>query len=94
MNHMRRKNTIVSPQTAQKMLESSFGIDRVINTPAGTMYDKNGAWNGSQAEREQCVASFFPEGIEAVLFVNSPIGTQDYSLRDVVKDAYLGSLSV
>ncbi len=98
MNHVRRKNTIVSAQTAQKILDDGFGIDRITPSAAGKMYDKNGAWrvedkNHKVLEDEQCAAFYLPEGLEAVLFVNSPIGTENYSLRDVVRDAYLGSLS-
>src|SRR5262249_39238860 len=44
MNHVRRKGTILPAAKAQKMLDSYFGIDQVINTPAGKLYNKNGAW--------------------------------------------------
>jgi CubicO group peptidase (beta-lactamase class C family) len=93
MNHVRRQNTIVSPQKAQTILDSRFGIDQIIDTPAGKTYNKNGAWGTGAGEVEQCVAFYLPEGLEAVLFTNSPIGTQGYSLRALVEDAYEGSLS-
>jgi CubicO group peptidase (beta-lactamase class C family) len=92
MNHVRRKNTIISAAKAQYLLDAYFGIDQVINTPAGKLYNKNGAWK-SNGRREQCVAYFMPDNIEVVVFVNSPIGTQDFSLRGLVKDLYLNSLN-
>lgn len=99
MNHVRSKNTIIDAAKAQYMLDNSFGIDEGINTPAGKIYNKNGAWgsfcdaNNKNCKTEQCVAYFFPNGMEAVLFVNSPIGTSGFSLRGIVKDAFLSSLS-
>jgi len=93
MNHVRRKNTIVSKAKAQTILDSRFGIDQIQNTPAGKTYNKNGAWGTGAGEREQCVAFFLPAGMEAVVFVNSPIGTGDFSLRGLVQDAYVGCLS-
>jgi CubicO group peptidase (beta-lactamase class C family) len=93
MNHVRRQSTIVTPQKAQTILDSRFGIDQIISTLAGKTYNKNGAWGAGSGETEQCAAFYLPEGLEAVLFVNSPIGTQGYSLRGLVQDAYAGSLS-
>lgn len=91
MSHVRRKGTIVTAQKAQTILDSRFGIDQVLDTPAGKTYNKNGGWGGS-AGTEQCVAFFLPAGMEAVAFVNSPIGT-GFSLRGLVQDAYVGRLS-
>ena len=91
MDHFRRKNTIVPAQKAQYILDNNFGIDQKINTDAGTIYNKNGRWSGN-GRSEQSVAYFFPNGMEVVVFVNSPIGTNNASLRNVVKDAFLGSL--
>lgn len=95
MNHMRRKNTILPAQKAQLLLDSRFGIDQVIDTPAGKLYNKNGAWGTGDKKTEQCVAYFFPNGMEVVVFVNSPISTNDppFSLRGLVKDAFINSLS-
>lgn len=92
LNHVRRKNTIISTTTAQYMLDNYFGIDQVIDTPAGKIYNKNGAW-GANGNKEQCVAYFLPNGMELVLFVNSPIGADDFSLRGIVKDAFINSLA-
>jgi CubicO group peptidase (beta-lactamase class C family) len=92
MGAARRKNTIVSKATAQYMLDNYFGIDQKIDTPAGTIYNKNGAWGTGDGRTEQCVAYFFPNGMEAVLLVNSPIGAANYSLRNIVKTAFLNSL--
>jgi CubicO group peptidase (beta-lactamase class C family) len=92
LDHVRRRNTIVSPQTAKTILDSRFGIDVITATPAGRTYAKSGYW-GNAGRVEQCGAFFLPEGLEAVLFVNSPIGADDSSLRGLVQDAYEGSLS-
>lgn len=95
MGTFRRKGTIVSPAKAQEALDAKLGIDRVIDTPAGKLYDKNGAWrDGSSSSNhlEQSVAVFMPEQIECVVLVNSWIGMQQASLRNAVRDAYLANL--
>ena len=92
MNHVRRKNTIISAEKAQYMLDNYFGIDQAINTPAGKLYNKNGSW-GNGTGTEQCVAYFLPQEMELVVFVNSPIGTNKFSLRGIVKDAFINCLS-
>lgn len=91
MDHVRRRNTILPAAKAQMMLDSKFGIDQVIDTPAGKLYNKNGSWN-SNGRKEQCVAYFLPGGMELVVFVNSKIGNEDASLRTLVKDVYLNNL--
>ena len=91
LNQVRRKNTIIDPQKAQYMLDNHFGIDQTIDTPAGKIYNKNGGWK-SGGKKEQCVIYFFPHQIEVAVFVNSPTGTDNFSLRGAVKDAYLNSL--
>jgi GGDEF domain-containing protein len=71
------------------------GDEFVIAVPdsaAGKLYNKNGAWLNNN-RTEQCVAYFMPQGMELGLFVNSPIGTANYSLRNLVKDAYVNALS-
>jgi hypothetical protein len=57
MNHARRKNTIISASKAQYMLDNSFGIDQRINTAAGRVYNKNGAW-GNQLVRNNALLTF------------------------------------
>jgi len=92
MNHARRKNTILPAATTQNLIDSYFGIDQVISTPAGLLYNKNGGWevNGNT---EQCVAYFWPKGMEMALFVNSPIGAPPgASPRNLVRDAFIASL--
>lgn len=91
MHHVRRRNTIISPTKAQFMLDSFFGIDQRISTPAGKIYNKNGSWR-SNGRTEQSVLYFFPQGLEAAVFVNSPIGPTNFSLRGIVKDAYVNAL--
>lgn len=93
MNHVRRKNTIIAPEKAQYMLDHYFGIDQIIDTPAGKIYNKNGAWGTGDGRTEQCVAYFFPNGMELALFVNSPIGSSNFSLRGIVKDVFVNSLT-
>jgi CubicO group peptidase (beta-lactamase class C family) len=93
LNHVRRKATIVSAQKAQYMLDNAFGIDQIISTAAGKLYNKNGAWGTGDGRTEQCVAYFLPQGMELAVLVNSPIGTTGFSLRGIVKDAYIKSLS-
>lgn len=95
MGTFRRKGTIVSPQKAQEALDARLGIDRIIDTPAGKLYDKNGAWRdgaSSTNHLEQSVAVFMPEQMECVVLVNSWIGAQQASLRNAVRDAYLANL--
>ena len=99
MDHVRRKNTIIPAQKAQYMLDNNFGIDQIIDTPAGKIYNKNGAWgsycdaNNKNCKTEQSVIYFLPNGMELVVFVNSPIGSEGFSLRGIVKDAFVNSLS-
>jgi CubicO group peptidase (beta-lactamase class C family) len=93
MHHLRRKGTIVSQQKAQMILDSRFGIDQIIHTPAGRTYAKSGSWGARSGEIEQCAVFVLPEELEAVLFVNSPIGEQSHSLRRLVQDAYEVSLT-
>jgi CubicO group peptidase (beta-lactamase class C family) len=93
MDHVRRRNTIIAPQKAQYILDNYFGIDQVINTPAGPIYNKNGSWGTGDGKTEQCVAYFFPNDMELVVFVNSPIGQSKFSLRGIVKDTFVNALS-
>ncbi len=95
MGTFRRKGTIVSPQKAKEALDAKLGIDRIIDTPAGKLYDKNGAWRDGKSTSnhiEQSVAVFMPEEMECVVLVNSWVGTQQASLRNAVRDAYLANL--
>lgn len=93
MDHVRRRNTIIAPQKAQYILDNYFGIDQVLNTPAGPIYNKNGSWGTGDGRTEQCVAYFLPNDMELVVFVNSPIGQSNFSLRGIVKDTFVNALS-
>lgn len=75
MGAFRRENTIVNATQAQAMLDAGYGIDLIESSPLGTMYAKNGGWTSGNSQTEQCVAFFLPQGIELVVYVNSPIGT-------------------
>ncbi len=92
MDGARRRNTILPATKVQYMLDNKFGIDQVLVTPAGNLYNKNGSWKDGNGKREQSVAYFLPENMEVAVFVNSPISTKDSSLRGLVKDAYVASL--
>jgi hypothetical protein len=96
MNHVRRKNTIIDKGTAKSMLENRFGIDDIDDTPAGRMYNKNGYYEYEDANHkkwvEQCVAFFLPNDMELVIFVNSPIGYDNFPLKGLVKGQFLNSL--
>jgi CubicO group peptidase (beta-lactamase class C family) len=93
MGTIRRKNSIIPADKAQYILDNYFGIDQAIDTPAGKIYNKNGAWGTGDGKTEQCVAYFLPNNTEVVVFVNSKIGAQNFSLRGLVKDVYLNSLA-
>ncbi|MGI2902545.1 serine hydrolase domain-containing protein [Tolypothrix sp. VBCCA 56010] len=93
MDHVRRRNTIIAPQKAQYILDNYFGIDEVANTPAGTIYSKNGYWGNGDGKTEQCVAYFLPNDMELVVFVNSPIGQSNFFLRGILKDTFVNALS-
>jgi hypothetical protein len=80
MNHARRKGTIVTAQKLQYILDNAFGIDQIIPTSAGKLYNKNGAWGTGDGRTEQCVAYFLPQGMELAVLVNSPIGTSNFSV--------------
>jgi hypothetical protein len=89
----RRNGSIVSPSDAQDMLADGFGIDRTINSPAGTLYEKNGLWRDNIGRTEQSVAYFLPGAQELVVYVNSPIGQSGSSLRNLVRDTYLANVN-
>jgi hypothetical protein len=74
------------------MLDNYFGIDQATDTAAGKIYNKNGFWKKSDGRTEQCVAYFFPNNMEAVVFANSNIGAENLSLRNLVRDAFKNSL--
>jgi CubicO group peptidase (beta-lactamase class C family) len=95
MDHARRKGTILPANRTQFLLDNRLGIDQIIDTPAGKLYNKNGAWRDGACENnprmEQCVAVFLPGGYELVVFVNSRISAGCTSLRNLVTETYLES---
>ena len=92
MSSARRTNDILRKNDSQYGLDNKFGIDQVIETPLGKMYNKNGAWSNN-GRLEQSVIYFLPGDMELAILVNSAIGNGDgKSLRRRVKDAYLSSL--
>jgi hypothetical protein len=91
MDHFRRRNTIVNSTRALQILDAGIGLNGVISTPAGKIYYKKGSW-GSGGRQENCVAYFLPENMEMVIYVNSPVTTQNFSIHKLVRDIYLNSL--
>ena len=91
MGTFRRAGSILPPPAAQAMLDDHFGIDIIVSTPLGNLYNKNGAW-GDGTRLEQCLAYFLPRDMELVVFANSPIGTAGTFFRDVVTNLYVANI--
>lgn len=91
MNHFRRKGTIMSASRAQDVLDAGLGVDS-RSTPAGKMYFKKGAYGNGSGKHEQCMAYYWPDGMEMVIFVNSRVSPVSFSLHKLVRDIYLNSL--
>lgn len=88
MGAFRRDNSIVSTTQAQSSLDAGYGIDWIGGTPLGNFYAKNGGWADGAGRTEQCVAFFFPQDVECVVFVNSPIGASSEFLMGQVAKHY------
>jgi CubicO group peptidase (beta-lactamase class C family) len=88
----RHHEKIVSRARAQALLASKFGIDRIETAGAAAFYVKNGWWRNKADGglwMEQTVAYILPEGMELVVFTNSPVGRANEYLIDVVTGLYL-----
>ena len=94
MDLARRHNDVFRNNEFQEALDAHLGIDQIIETPAGKIYNKNGLWhNGNKIE--QSVIYFLPGDMEVAVLVNSRINNgEGRSLRGRVKDAYLSSLKL
>lgn len=92
MHALRHSGQIMAPSKAQDMLDNGFGIDRIIDTSAGKLYEKNGLWRDGNQRTEQSVAVFWPDGLDIVVFTNSPIGAGGASLRNLVRDLYIANI--
>lgn len=86
----RRSGKIVSDSVAKSAIEGHLGLNGSTDTPAGKVYYRKGGWGGSDIEKS--LAYYMPGNIEIVLFVNSPIGPEDASMRLTVENAYINSL--
>jgi hypothetical protein len=84
MHTFRRTNKIMPIGKAQGMLDARFGIDNITTTEFGKFYDKNGRWRDGAQRTEQGVAVFLPDGMDIVVFTNSPIGPGAASIRGLV----------
>ena len=87
-----RKGSIVSTSKAQGCLDNYFGLDQILDSPAGKLYNKNGGWGDGIGRTEQCVAYFLPNNTEVAIFVNSPVSAQGTFLRSLINTAYLASI--
>ena len=92
MHHVRRRNTIIPSQDAQRLLDNEFGIGGEA-TPVGTVFAKNGRWNVGDGRWEEAVSLFCLQAMEIALFVNSPIGSEEASLKGAVLGAFVDSLA-
>jgi CubicO group peptidase (beta-lactamase class C family) len=95
MGTFRRKGTIVPAAKANQAIEALLGLDQVIDTAAGKLYNKNGRWqtgSSASADTEQSVVYFLPENMELAVFVNSWVGAEQASLRGTIKNAYIANL--
>ncbi|MCR9160163.1 MAG: serine hydrolase [Nannocystaceae bacterium] len=98
MGTFRRSGKILPQSEVQPFLDMMLGLDQRIDTAAGGLYNKNGAWGPGDGRLEQCVVYFMPDDMELCIFVNSPIapkkaGGKVQSLRGLVKDAYVENLT-
>lgn len=83
MGTFRRGSAIVSPSTAEAMLENDFGVDVRKDTLLGRMYAKGGFW-GDGTHFEQSNAYFLPRNMELVILANSPFCAADRGFLDQV----------
>ncbi|MDP3698633.1 MAG: serine hydrolase domain-containing protein [Nanoarchaeota archaeon] len=81
LDAVRFKNTIIPAEKAQYMLDNKFGIDVIIDTPTGKIYEKNGYVTNMES-----IIVFLPNNINIVGYANSPI-----DLTKVVLDALVAS---
>jgi CubicO group peptidase (beta-lactamase class C family) len=88
MDTFRRKGTIITATQAQTMLDNGFGIDLVMPTPLGNLYNKSGWWGNPGGQVEQSLASFLPQDMELVVLANSPVASPPQFLRDIVTTIY------
>lgn len=94
MDLARRNNAIFRGNEFQEALEAHLGIDQIISTPAGKIYNKNGRWRNA-GRTEQSVICFLPDDMEVAVLVNSPINNGNGpQLRTRVTEAYLESLKL
>ena len=92
MGTFRRKGTIMSVAAAQTMLDNGFGVDVSMETPLGTLYNKNGLWGNAGNQIEQSLAYFLPRDMELVVLANSPLGSPAEFFRDTVTNIYVDNI--
>jgi len=92
MGAFRRKGTIMSTTKAQAMLDNGFGIDLVMPTPLGNLYNKSGLWQNAGGQVEQSLAYFLPRDMELVMLANSPVDSPAQFFRDVVTNIYVDNI--
>ncbi len=92
MHTFRRTSKIMPMSKTQEALDARFGIDRITTTSAGKLYGKNGLWRDGNQRTEQSDAVFLPDGMDVVVYTNSPIGANAASLRNLVRDLYIANI--
>jgi CubicO group peptidase (beta-lactamase class C family) len=92
MDTFRRKGTIMSAAKAQTMLDNGFGIDLMMPTPIGNLYNKSGWWGNAGGQVEQSLAYFLPQDMELVVLANSPVASPAQLFRDIVTNIYIENI--
>ena len=87
MGTLRRAGTILSPAAAEVMLGRTFGVDSVISTRAGVIYEKTGWW-ADGVRIQHSVALFLPEDMELVILANSGFGVPNVNMLGRVSALY------
>lgn len=92
MAHFRHTDAIVPRSVALTAMSDRLGLDVKSNTPAGTLYNKNGLWRDGSGRTEQSLAYFLPNGMELVVMTNSPITSDGLFFRSLVTNLYTANL--
>jgi hypothetical protein len=90
----RRKGVILAPVAAQAMLDAGYGIDQILASDLGALYNKSGWWQGPNpgGQVEQSTVFFLPRDMELVVLANSPLGHNGVNLTGAVSTAYLNNI--
>ncbi len=92
MREFRRGGSIVSPESADRMLAAGIGMDALTRTPAGLIATKSGYWEVPSRGCEQAIASFLPNDMELVVLVNSRLTPTGGALMATMDALFASSL--